>query len=114
MIKNLQFLFGVKETVYEFWLGPGQQEEKRKGQGCKQEQATDAEDGHEPALFPNACVLLVLFLRLRFPEPPAGFGWGFCCGFSWGFCCGFCCRVGWGFYYRFCWGFCCGFGRGFC
>ena len=41
MIKNLQFLFGVKETVYEFWLGPGQQEEKRKGQGCEQEQAAD-------------------------------------------------------------------------
>ena len=54
MIKNLQFLFGVKETVYEFRLGPGQQEEKRKGQGCEQEQAADAEDGHEPALFPDA------------------------------------------------------------
>lgn len=105
MIKNLQFLFGVKETVYEFWLGPGQQEEKRKGQGCEQEQAADAEDGHKPALFPNACVLLVLFLLLRFPEPPAGFGWGFC----WGVCCrfgrGFRCRFSRGFCYRFCRGF---------
>ena len=97
MIKNLQFLFGVKETVYEFRLGPGQQEEKRKGQGCEQEQAADAEDGHKPALFPDASVLLVFFLRLRFPEPPAGFIWGFCCGFGRGFCC------------RFSWGFCCGF-----
>ena len=78
MIKNLQFLFGVKETVYEFRLDLGQQQEKRKGQGCEQEQAADAEDGQEPALFPNACVLLVLFLRLRFPEPPAGFCWRFC------------------------------------
>ncbi len=31
MIKNLQFLFGVKETVYEFRLDLGQQEENRKG-----------------------------------------------------------------------------------
>ena len=93
MIKNLQFLFGVKETVYEFRLDLGQQQEKRKSQGCEQEQAADAEDGHEPALFPNACVLLVLFLRLRFPEPPAGFRWGFCC------------RFGRGFRYWFCRGF---------
>lgn len=85
MIKNLQFLFGVKETVYEFRLDLGQQQEKRKSQGSEQEQAADAEDGHEPALFPDASVLLVLFLRLRFPEPPAGFGWGFC----WGVCCRF-------------------------
>ena len=81
MIKNLQFFFGVEETVYEFRLDLGQQQEKRKGQGCEQEQAADAEDGHEPALFPDASVLLVLFLRLRFPKPPAGFGWRFCRGF---------------------------------